>query len=237
MTTLIIIRGLPGSGKYPIVEQLVRDFREKNPTLLEPAVVRPADCVFGKKLTRESLGLAHLTAHYHTAALMMQKHPLIIVNATNIHIADMLPYVNHAVTYGYRLELVEAKLDVPKDKELVSLQENARINVSIEKLQLMRSQWEPASAADLLGIVHLERAGQKAAMNAALRRSSGARSYAHTTSEPPAQPPLPRNFLPHSRTILTRPSRGKAARSSSTTPYARVPRRPLVKPHSALKRK
>lgn len=102
---LILMRGVPASGKSYRAKQLAGDTLE---------IIFSADHFFGftpeeyvKNWRADQLGNAHKQCQKNTKMVMQRQGPLVIVDNTNTMIREMLPYFDLAIQYGYRLEIHE----------------------------------------------------------------------------------------------------------------------------------
>jgi 2',3'-cyclic-nucleotide 3'-phosphodiesterase len=105
MKTLIILRGLPGSGKSTLVAELEKQLDKK-------AVVCSADYYFyfGKEhkpenysFNRELLGKAHGQCKYNACKAMDDGEELVIIDNTNIRLAEYKFYALNAEERGYKV--------------------------------------------------------------------------------------------------------------------------------------
>lgn len=103
--TLVILRGLPGSGKSTLAKKLEEDFGEE-------AVICSADYYFyfGKehipenyKFDRNLLGKAHGSCKYNACKAMDEGKPLVIIDNTNIRLAEYKFYALTAKEKGYKV--------------------------------------------------------------------------------------------------------------------------------------
>jgi len=100
MNTLIIVRGLPGSGKTTIAEYLSEE------TGRIPYPVYSADDYFmvdGEyKFDAEKLGAAHGSCKYNTEQALIANVPKVFVANTFTTEKEIKPYQELAQQYGYR---------------------------------------------------------------------------------------------------------------------------------------
>ncbi len=103
--TLIILRGLPGSGKSTLTKKLEADFGVE-------AVICSADDYFyfgqekvpeNYKYDRSLIGKAHGSCKYHACKAMDEGKELIIIDNTNIKISDYKIYALTAKEKGYKV--------------------------------------------------------------------------------------------------------------------------------------
>ena len=102
---LILMRGIPGSGKSSLATQISRDFN---------GVVQSADTFFINKFgiydfRPELLVEAHANCQKETRKWAERETKVIIVDNTNLESWEMEPYAKIAKENGYYLILVEPK--------------------------------------------------------------------------------------------------------------------------------
>ena len=130
---LIILRGLPGSGKTEIAKELVRngiihstdDFQIKN-----------GKYIFDPK----NLGRYHRLNLIACIKSMEKGISPIIIDNTNVASADCKNYVNAARYYGYSIEIVEVK--TPWAFNIDELAKRNTHNVSRETIEDMYQRYE-----------------------------------------------------------------------------------------------
>jgi predicted kinase len=95
--TLVIVRGVPGSGK----STFAREMANKRSPVLE------ADDFFmvdGKyTFDKNKLGHAHKQCQERAKQFMMDEEPLIFVSNTCTKVSEMKPYTDLADSYGYKV--------------------------------------------------------------------------------------------------------------------------------------
>src|SRR4051812_34176742 len=101
---LFIFRGPPGSGKSYTAR-----------TLVPPEDICSADDYFGKCLEHykatwcvSKLGAAHAYCQERVADAMRRGVTPVGADNTHIRVADVVPYVQLAIRYDYRVEVVES---------------------------------------------------------------------------------------------------------------------------------
>ncbi len=105
MKTLILMQGIPGSGKTSFAKTLVgteaRYFSTDDFWMLN------GEYVFEPKL----LGFAHsYTQHKAAIAMALDYYPTVIIDNTNITKADAQPYFDLAEKYGYEVEVISVQV-------------------------------------------------------------------------------------------------------------------------------
>ncbi len=103
--TLILMRGLPASGK---------SYRAKELSGGDDTVIFSADHYFGltkeeyvASWTKDKLHHAHSWCQRRVRESMQRQRPLVIVDNTNTRIAEMMPYFDMAVQYKYKVQIEE----------------------------------------------------------------------------------------------------------------------------------
>lgn len=95
--TVIILRGIPGSGKSTFVAKEYPN-----------AIVCSADDFFLKRTYHFSLlNQAHDECRKKFKKALIEKKPLIAVDNTNIKIWELIPYVNMAINHDYNILIYE----------------------------------------------------------------------------------------------------------------------------------
>ena len=97
--TLILMRGLPGSGKSTKAKKLAG----------EQGLVFSTDDFFMVKgeyaFDPKMIGEYHERNHERAAVAMKEEKPLIIIDNTNIKLWEMRKYVESAEQYGYEVRI------------------------------------------------------------------------------------------------------------------------------------
>ncbi len=105
---VIILSGAPGSGKSTIAKKQAAS-----------ALVVSADDFFMKKnaegkeeycFSRDDLGLAHGECVKRFTMAIVNRHPLIVIDNTNIDVVDFAVYQAVARAFGYEVELLTVKI-------------------------------------------------------------------------------------------------------------------------------
>lgn len=140
MRKLIILRGLPGSGKSHLAAQLIRSYE-----ILRCSVrVCSADDFFLKDgiytFEKEKLGLAHTKCRQLCEIHMNNGVDVILIDNTNTQAREAKEYVRLATQYHYNIELMEPK--TPWKTSLEELKNRNTHGVGEETLQAMLARWE-----------------------------------------------------------------------------------------------
>lgn len=107
MPKVIIMRGLPGSGKSTWTTQYYSSGRTVS-----------ADHYHMKEgryeFKQENIGLAHIQCLKQYLEVLNQKTPLIVVDNTNLAAWEIAPYYRLAEVFGYEVEIVWLRCYVEK---------------------------------------------------------------------------------------------------------------------------
>lgn len=130
--TIIMMRGLPGSGKTTMAKTFggLRLSTDDYWTL-------------GGKSYQFVVALAPYAHKWNLARChiaMVDQIPLIVIDNTNINRDQMLPYIELATIYDYRV--IYAKPDTPWAMDPVECAKRSSHNVPEEKVKLMAESWE-----------------------------------------------------------------------------------------------
>ena len=141
---LILMRGIPGSGKSSLATKISRDFH---------GVVQSADSFFINRFGMydfrpELLTEAHANCQKETRKWAERGVKVIIVDNTNLESWEMEPYAKIAKENGYHLMLVEPTTPWRYDAKKCS-QLNSH-GIPWEKIEACRARFEKFVTADLL---------------------------------------------------------------------------------------
>jgi energy-coupling factor transporter ATP-binding protein EcfA2 len=150
--TLILMRGIPGSGKSTIArslagvtsEEITREgaHRFQYGTIGQGGAVLSTDFYFmddaGEyRFNPAKIGDNHGLNQACCDALMQDGEPLIVIDNTNTMIWEMEPYVEMAKDHGYKVVVVE----VPHPPIEVAAARNSH-GVPLEALERMVKRWQ-----------------------------------------------------------------------------------------------
>ena len=159
---LILMRGLPGSGKsFKAHNQLANNViqnghfkghskgEESSVSLVSPHVVilssddyfitDGAEYNFNQKL----LGKAHEWNQKRARDAMAAQVATIIIDNTNVQLWEMKPYVEMAVQeFGYQVRIEEPESDWWRGRDLTKLAECNSHGVSMETICRMNDRWQ-----------------------------------------------------------------------------------------------
>ena len=128
--TLILMRGLPASGKSYRAKELCED---------NESIICSADHFFGHtieeylaKWSFQDLGIAHNYCREKAKSLMELHIPLVIIDNTNTTIKEMLPYVQLAIFYDYEIQVEEPNSEWWKNKILPFIQNKNRFRIELD---------------------------------------------------------------------------------------------------------
>jgi hypothetical protein len=127
---LILMRGLPASGKSYRAKELCED---------NESIICSADHFFGyapeeylAKWSFQNLGIAHNYCREKAKSLMEIHVPLVIIDNTNTTIKEMLPYVEMAIFYGYEIQVEEPCSEWWKNKVLPFIQNKSQFRIELD---------------------------------------------------------------------------------------------------------
>ena len=131
---LIIMVGLPGSGKTTFIKTL------PNP------VICSADHFFEKrgeyKFDSTKLHTAHSACLNKANDNMLMKKPIVVIDNTNLTNKDRLPYENMAEKYGYEITYVVFE---PNKQDIKQLAQRNLHGINAAKLEVMAKKFRPPS--------------------------------------------------------------------------------------------
>ena len=139
---LIILRGLPGSGKTTFA-----NFLKSQATDKESVSIYSFNSFFENKDGKYSFDgrrvrEAKNESYYVVENLMKSGKPVIIVDDCNVTIADVKPYIEDAETNKYDVEIVEIKSPWSRNiDELVTRCTANGHNISKEVIESMDQRW------------------------------------------------------------------------------------------------
>lgn len=131
MKKLILMRGLPGSGKSSLAQSL-------------DGLVLSTDDFFTKKgvykFNIRAVGIAHGWNQKRAQKAMESGEELVIIDNTNIQAKEMKPYARMAKEFGYEIEIMEA--NTPHQFDVDKLAQYNKHNVPKDKIQEMMDKYE-----------------------------------------------------------------------------------------------
>lgn len=119
MKKVVIMQGVSGSGKTTYIK-----------TKLPHAVVVSADHFFMEdgqyKFDPRRIAESHYFCWRKFLSAVEERHDLIVVDNTNTTIREISPYVLHAESFGYQVEIltVEVELDVAIERNVHGVPNN-----------------------------------------------------------------------------------------------------------------
>ncbi len=107
MKRLIILRGLPGSGKSTYASDLVakhKDFQKEAPLIINADSFLMADGEYFHTVERSRD--AHLRCMREFVSGVVARHELIVIDNTNTSALEMVPYVKVAEAHRYEVSII-----------------------------------------------------------------------------------------------------------------------------------
>jgi len=132
---LIILRGLPGSGKTTLAKQIANNYG---------LIFSTNDYFYQKdgsyKFNAKKLKDAHFWNQDRATHAMSKNKPLIIINNNHIRKWEARPYIEVALKYNYDIEIIET--DTPWRNNINELATRNNFNVPIKVIENMLNDWE-----------------------------------------------------------------------------------------------
>lgn len=128
---LVLLRGLPGSGKTTLGEIISKNFSSNNNVISADDFFTDHNGTY--VYDAEKIGQAHRQCELNCATLMQNGSRLIVVANTFTQKWEMNPYYEMATHYGYRVHSVV----VENRHEGVNVH-----NVPMDKIEFMRERFE-----------------------------------------------------------------------------------------------
>ena len=105
MKAVLIMRGLPGSGKSTIARELAK-------AVPDSLIVSADDFFMGGPIEVKALGHAHAFCQKNFEQALQDGTPLVIVDNTNTTKSEIRIYADKALEFGYELTIMEVPCDV-----------------------------------------------------------------------------------------------------------------------------
>lgn len=138
------MRGVSGSGKSTLAQKIADE---------QVSVVYSTDDFFmvdGEyRFDPKRLGEFHAENVKRTKDAMVEKCPCIIIDNTNTQAWEMKPYVELAVSYGYKVSIVEPE-PVSFDEIMNRQAKRADKSLSAEVVQKMLSRYEKNVTVEMI---------------------------------------------------------------------------------------
>lgn len=138
------MRGVSGSGKSTLAQKIADE---------QVSVVYSTDDFFmvdGEyRFDPKRLGEFHAENVKRTKDAMVEKCPCIIIDNTNTQAWEMKPYVELAVSYGYKVSIVEPE-PVSFDEIMARQSKRADKSLSAEVVQKMLSRYEKNVTVEMI---------------------------------------------------------------------------------------
>ena len=142
MRKLIVMRGLPGSGKSIVARDLFRQHQLQDDKFM--GAICSADDFFidpsngSYKFNSQLLGKAHGFCKFKVTQAMRRNFDLVIIDNTNIMKWEYEPYVSLVRRYNYETEIKT----VGNLTDLATYAERNTHMVPLEAIQKMATRWE-----------------------------------------------------------------------------------------------
>ncbi len=133
MKKIVLIRGLPGSGKSSYAQKL----KEKGALIFNNDELLTANGIY--KWDAELALMAHFLNQKRVCQAMREGKEFIVVDNTNILPYHMAPYIRLAHHYKYEYELFE--MDTPWALDIEELEKKNTHDVPLSVLDEMRKQY------------------------------------------------------------------------------------------------
>lgn len=151
--TLIIMRGVPGSGKTYLSKALVEMTVGKETCKHVFSTDDFFQTKFGYEFDPMSLDLAHKTNQKKVYEALLKGVSPVIVDNTNTQLWEMEPYVREGVKNGYIIEIVEPPTPWAKNANVLATRNTHKVDLM--KIRRMLERFEP----DLTGEIVIRRLG------------------------------------------------------------------------------
>jgi len=136
---LIIVRGLPGSGKTCLATQLKDTYGEDSVLFSTDDYFLDATGEYKLKLNR--VKVAHMWNQNRTMKAMKQGKTTIIINNCNARKWEAKPYVKAAIKFGYTVEIQEPNTTWKRNVKELLKKGNGRYSPKF--VTKMNDEWDP----------------------------------------------------------------------------------------------
>ena len=135
--TMLILRGLPGSGKSSLVGRILKTYPQ--------AEVCSADTYFTQadgsyQYDRDKIKEAHIFSQEKAEALCKDACNLVIVDNTNVKRWELQPYLNIATRFRYSVVILEPQTPWAKDPEQLALRNSHQVKENVIRKKL--KEWQ-----------------------------------------------------------------------------------------------
>lgn len=112
---VIIMRGVPGSGKSTMAKRICEDRQWRNAHIVsaDHFFMDTTDGTY--RFNPEQIGLAHNSCFLRFLDNVQEREEAVIVDNTNTRLWECAPYVLAAQSHGYEVELIHLRANTPDD--------------------------------------------------------------------------------------------------------------------------
>ena len=135
--TMLILRGLPGSGKSSLVGRILKTYPQ--------AEVCSADAYFthadgSYQYDRDKIKEAHIFSQEKAEALCRDACNLVIVDNTHVKRWELQPYLNIATKFRYSVVILEPQTPWAKDPEQLAMRNSHDVKANVIRKKL--KEWQ-----------------------------------------------------------------------------------------------
>ena len=135
--TMLIMRGLPGSGKSSLVRRILKTYPQ--------AEVCSADAYFTQadgsyQYDRDKIKEAHIYSQEKAEALCRDACNLVIVDNTHVKRWELQPYLNIATKFRYSVVILEPQTPWAKDPEQLAMRNSHNVKESVIRKKV--KEWQ-----------------------------------------------------------------------------------------------
>lgn len=148
---VIIMRGLPGSGKSHLARRLLAAHPRPEACTIVSTDDYFVDPVTGQyRFDVRHLSAAHDWNYARFAYALQNAQELVIVDNTNVELWEAKQYVELALQYRYHVEFHQPSTQWWLDRDLDTLSRMNSHNISVGKLLMMLGKWQKDCSVELV---------------------------------------------------------------------------------------